>query len=132
MMKGRSRRALLKWMALESIQDYKYTAETDVWSFGVLLFELITLGAAPYGCINPEDMEKYLKAGNRLEKPQDCPDHYYELMLRCWQEDPSKRPTFGELKELLIALLEEETEDYYIKVIENEETEEEQAFQVID
>uniref|UniRef100_A0A915KID4 Protein kinase domain-containing protein n=1 Tax=Romanomermis culicivorax TaxID=13658 RepID=A0A915KID4_ROMCU len=64
----------IKWMALESLTEYKFTSASDVWSFGVLLFELITLGDGPYPEIDPHLMENYLKTGKRMAKPENCPD----------------------------------------------------------
>ncbi|XP_064130567.1 macrophage-stimulating protein receptor isoform X4 [Loxodonta africana] len=87
----------VKWMALESLQTYRFTTKSDVWSFGVLLWELLTRGAPPYPNINPFDLTDFLAQGRRLPQPEYCPDSLYAVMQRCWATEPGARPTFGEL-----------------------------------
>jgi len=64
----------VKWMAPESLKDHLYTMKSDVWSFGILLWELVTLGAAPYPGILPERILQLLTTGYRMEKPDNCSD----------------------------------------------------------
>ncbi|XP_048348163.1 macrophage-stimulating protein receptor isoform X2 [Sphaerodactylus townsendi] len=92
----RHRRAKLpvKWMALESLQTQKFTTKSDVWSFGILMWELMTRGASPYPGVDPYDITCYLLQGRRLPQPEYCPDSLYTLMLNCWDPSPEKRPTF--------------------------------------
>ncbi|XP_046644788.1 proto-oncogene tyrosine-protein kinase receptor Ret-like [Daphnia pulicaria] len=90
-------RVPIKWMALESLSDHVYTSKSDVWSFGVLLWELATLGANPYPGVTPERLYRLLKTGYRMEKPDNCSEELYELMMKCWREDPQERPQFAEL-----------------------------------
>ncbi|KAM9185886.1 macrophage-stimulating protein receptor isoform 1-T1 [Dugong dugon] len=87
----------VKWMALESLQTYRFTTKSDVWSFGVLLWELLTRGAPPYPHIDPFDLTNFLAQGRRLPQPEYCPDSLYAVMQRCWAMDPGARPTFGVL-----------------------------------
>lgn len=101
-----------KWMALEAIKNYEFTPKSDVWSFGVLLFEIITLGGTPYPGTQPVDMETVLDSGKRMDRPENCPDQLYELMLNTWQSDPEKRYTFSQLAEKLRRFLESLTQDY--------------------
>ncbi|XP_060096048.1 macrophage-stimulating protein receptor [Heteronotia binoei] len=93
----RHRRAKLpvKWMALESLQTQKFTTKTDVWSFGILMWELMTRGASPYPGVDPYDITRYLLQGRRLPQPEYCPDSLYTLMLNCWAPSPEERPTFS-------------------------------------
>ncbi|XP_061202915.1 macrophage-stimulating protein receptor isoform X1 [Neopsephotus bourkii] len=98
----------VKWMALESLQTQKFTTKSDVWSFGVLMWELLTRGASPYPGVDPYDMTRYLQRGRRLPQPQHCPDTLYGVMLSCWAPAPEERPSFtglvGELERVLAAL----------------------------
>uniref|UniRef100_A0A674INV5 Hepatocyte growth factor receptor n=1 Tax=Terrapene triunguis TaxID=2587831 RepID=A0A674INV5_9SAUR len=87
----------VKWMALESLQTQKFTTKSDVWSFGVLLWELMTRGAPPYPDVNSFDITVYLLQGRRLLQPEYCPDPLYEVMLKCWHPKPEMRPAFSEL-----------------------------------
>lgn len=91
-----------KWTAIESILTGKYTHKSDVWSFGVLLWELFSYGMIPYpGFSNPDVVEK-LQTGYRLEKPKlSCTDSIYNIMMSCWYESPDLRPTFAQLVTLL-------------------------------
>ncbi|XP_045056070.2 macrophage-stimulating protein receptor isoform X2 [Desmodus rotundus] len=93
----RHARLPVKWMALESLQTYRFTSKSDVWSFGVLLWELLTRGTPPYPHVDPFDLTHFLAQGRRLPQPEYCPDSLYAVMLRCWAADPAARPTFGTL-----------------------------------
>ncbi|XP_078679210.1 hepatocyte growth factor receptor-like isoform X1 [Branchiostoma floridae x Branchiostoma belcheri] len=87
----------VKWMALESLLDATYTTKSDVWSFGVLMWELAMRGVKPYPDVDNFDLAMYLQRGRRLKQPKYCPDHIYTIMQQCWQEDPDLRPTFDDL-----------------------------------
>ncbi|MGH0127440.1 UNVERIFIED_CONTAM: hypothetical protein FKN15_054631 [Acipenser sinensis] len=91
----------VKWMAIESLFDHIYTTQSDVWSFGVLLWETVTLGGNPYPGIAPERLFNLLKTGYRMEKPENCSEEMYNLMLRCWKQEPDKRPPFSDISKEL-------------------------------
>lgn len=107
----------LKWMAPEAIFDKIYTTQSDVWSFGVLLWEIFSLGASPYpGVQIDEDFCCRLKEGTRMRPPEYCTPEIYQTMLDCWQGVPTDRPTFTDLVErlgdLLQANVQQEGKDY--------------------
>uniref|UniRef100_A0A8C7H4H5 Proto-oncogene tyrosine-protein kinase receptor Ret n=1 Tax=Oncorhynchus kisutch TaxID=8019 RepID=A0A8C7H4H5_ONCKI len=91
----------VKWMAIESLFDHIYTTQSDVWSFGVLLWEIVTLGGNPYPGIAPERLFNLLKTGYRMEKPENCTEEMYNLMLRCWKQESDKRPIFADISKEL-------------------------------
>ncbi|XP_052430180.1 vascular endothelial growth factor receptor kdr-like [Carassius gibelio] len=96
----------LKWMAPEAIFDKIYTTQSDVWSFGVLMWEIFSLGASPYpGLHIDEEFCCRLKEGTRMKAPEYSSSEIYQTMLDCWHGEPSKRPTFIELVERLGDLL---------------------------
>lgn len=90
-------RVPVKWMAPESLADHVYTSKSDVWSFGVLLWELVTLGASPYPGVDVHNLYNLLKVGYRMEKPSNCSQQLYKLMVSCWHQEPGMRPSFKEL-----------------------------------
>ncbi|XP_078681168.1 fibroblast growth factor receptor 4-like [Branchiostoma floridae x Branchiostoma belcheri] len=98
----------LKWMALESIETGEYTCQSDVWSFGVLLWEIASLGKDP--CYDGRiqlsflQMVGILRQGKRLKMPEGCPEDLYGLMRACWRDVPDTRPTPEELEEILLQL----------------------------
>ncbi|XP_054743342.1 proto-oncogene tyrosine-protein kinase receptor Ret, partial [Anastrepha obliqua] len=87
-------RVPVKWMAPESLADHVYTTKSDVWAFGVLCWELITLGASPYPGILPQDLYNLLKTGYRMERPDNCSEEIYSVVRTCWAYDPNSRPSF--------------------------------------
>lgn len=91
----------VKWMAIESLFDHIYTTQSDVWSFGVLLWEIVTLGGNPYPGIAPERLFNLLKTGYRMERPENCSEEMYSLMTRCWKQESDKRPTFSDISKEL-------------------------------
>ncbi|XP_061636703.1 vascular endothelial growth factor receptor 2 isoform X2 [Phyllopteryx taeniolatus] len=96
----------LKWMAPETIFDRVYTTQSDVWSFGVLLWEIFSLGASPYpGVCIDETFCRRLKEGTRMRPPEYATSEIYQTMLDCWLDRPTDRPTFAELVEHLGNLL---------------------------
>ncbi|CAN9513495.1 unnamed protein product [Ophioblennius macclurei] len=89
----------VKWMAPEALFDRIYTHQSDVWSFGVLLWEIFTLGGSPYPGVPVEELFKLLKEGHRMDQPSTCTHELYMMMRDCWHAVPSQRPTFKQLVE---------------------------------
>uniref|UniRef100_A0A8C9VRL0 Receptor protein-tyrosine kinase n=1 Tax=Scleropages formosus TaxID=113540 RepID=A0A8C9VRL0_SCLFO len=87
----------IKWMALESILHRKFTHQSDVWSYGVTVWELMTFGAKPYDQIPARDIPELLEQGERLPQPLICTIDVYMIMVKCWMIDPESRPRFREL-----------------------------------
>ncbi|KAF5406106.1 Protein tyrosine kinase [Paragonimus heterotremus] len=87
----------IKWMAPESLFDRIYTTKSDVWSFGVLLWEIFTLGSVPYPSIAPERLLPMLQDGYRNECPPLANEDIYQLMLRCWSQLSHERPEFSDI-----------------------------------
>ncbi|XP_053110272.1 hepatocyte growth factor receptor isoform X2 [Hemicordylus capensis] len=106
----------VKWMALESLQTQKFTTKSDVWSFGVLLWELMTRGAPPYPDVNSFDITVYLLQGRRLLQPEYCPDALYEVMLKCWHPKPELRPAFSELVSDISTIFSTFVGEHYVHV----------------
>ncbi|NXU35900.1 MERTK kinase, partial [Drymodes brunneopygia] len=103
---GRIAKMPVKWIALESLADRVYTTKSDVWAFGVTMWEIATRGMTPYPGVQNHEIYEYLFHGQRLKKPEDCLDELYEIMSECWRADPATRPTFSQLKVQLEKLLE--------------------------
>ncbi|CAG9828829.1 unnamed protein product [Diabrotica balteata] len=87
----------VKWLAIESLLQKTFSPSSDVWSFGVLLWELTTLAQQPYIEIDPFEIAAYLKDGYRLAQPINCPDELFAVMAYCWAMSAEERPTFTQL-----------------------------------
>merc|ERR1739842_220470 len=95
----------IRWMAPESLYFSVFTPKSDVWSFGVLLWEIVTLGSTPYPGLGASEVMKIVKEGKRLDKPEHCRREIYNIMYYCWNKDPVERPSFSDLVETLEGLL---------------------------
>ncbi|XP_077585327.1 fibroblast growth factor receptor 2 isoform X7 [Stigmatopora nigra] len=104
----------VKWMAPEALFDRVYTHQSDVWSFGVLMWEIFTLGGSPYPGIPVEELFKLLKEGHRMDKPGNCTNELYMMMKDCWHAISSHRPTFKQLVEDLDRILTLSTNEEYL------------------
>jgi len=92
----------IRWTAIEGIEKNLFFLESDVWSFGVVLWEMFTRGEYPYKEIKDSNIKEFLLKGCRLSKPEDCPDKIYDLMLRCWNQSYKDRPSFKEIHNVLV------------------------------
>lgn len=96
----------VRWMAPESLHDSTFTSKSDVWSFGILLWEICTLGSTPYAGIGAHEVAKrVLNPEFRLAKPPHCERELFNIMYYCWAARDVDRPTFSELKKMLEQLL---------------------------
>uniref|UniRef100_A0AAY4D0I2 Focal adhesion kinase 1 n=1 Tax=Denticeps clupeoides TaxID=299321 RepID=A0AAY4D0I2_9TELE len=98
----------IKWMAPESINFRRFTSASDVWMFGVCMWEILMYGIKPFQGVKNNDVIGRIENGERLAMPHNCPPTLYSLMTKCWAYDPSKRPRFTELKTQLSTILDEE------------------------
>uniref|UniRef100_A0A6P7FZS9 Vascular endothelial growth factor receptor 1-like n=1 Tax=Diabrotica virgifera virgifera TaxID=50390 RepID=A0A6P7FZS9_DIAVI len=105
----------VKWMAIESIRDRVFSTQSDVWSYGIVLWELFSLGKTPYPGMEADERLYYkLLDGYRLESPEYSPKEVYQIMTKCWLAKPVGRPSFGTITERIGALLEESLRKHYI------------------
>ncbi|EYC15628.1 hypothetical protein Y032_0036g3259 [Ancylostoma ceylanicum] len=95
----------VRWMAPESLRDGTFDMKSDVWSYGIVLYEMITLGQQPYQGLANEEVLSFIGVSRKtLDRPMDCPDFWYDLMVECWRYVPRERPTFRQIVEHLIPL----------------------------
>ncbi|KAI1702858.1 protein tyrosine kinase domain-containing protein [Ditylenchus destructor] len=84
----------IKWTAPEAATYGNFTVKSDVWSYGILLYEIFTFGHTPYPGMHNREVIEQLEQGYRMSRPQGCPEPIYEEMLKCWDRNSDKRPTF--------------------------------------
>ncbi|VDO30198.1 unnamed protein product [Onchocerca flexuosa] len=93
----------VRWMAPESLMDGKFTMKSDVWSYGIVIYEMLTLAQQPYLGLANESVFDYIGVKKKiLTRPTGCPDFWYELMEQCWKYDPRERPTFAQIVRILL------------------------------
>nr|XP_008012292.1 tyrosine-protein kinase Fer isoform X3 [Chlorocebus sabaeus] len=93
----------IKWTAPEALNYGRYSSESDVWSFGILLWETFSLGVCPYPGMTNQQAREQVERGYRMSAPQNCPEDIFKIMMKCWDYKPENRPKFSELqKELTI------------------------------
>ena len=88
----------IKWTAPEAALFNRFTIKSDVWSFGIVLYEIITYGRIPYTGMPQDQVIEKLQQGYRMSQPMGCPDKLYDIMLNCWRDEPANRPTFETLQ----------------------------------
>ncbi|CAG6017493.1 unnamed protein product [Menidia menidia] len=103
---GRIAKMPVKWIAVESLADRVFTVKSDVWAFGITMWEIATRGMTPYPGVQNHEIYDHLVEGHRLKQPPDCLDELYEIMFSCWRADPVDRPLFPQLREMLEKLAE--------------------------
>ena len=94
----------IKWAAPEIIEYYKYSTKSDVWAFGVTMWELYTNGKAPYTLLSNEVTMEYVIGGKRLDKPDECPSDVWDIVQSCWAKEADDRPTFASPLTSLLAV----------------------------
>uniref|UniRef100_A0A8C5HNF0 receptor protein-tyrosine kinase n=1 Tax=Gouania willdenowi TaxID=441366 RepID=A0A8C5HNF0_GOUWI len=95
----------IRWTAPEAIEYRKFTSASDVWSFGIVMWEVMAFGERPYWDMSNHEVMKAINEAFRLPAPMDCPSAIYQLMLQCWQHDRAKRPRFFDIVNMLDKLL---------------------------
>ncbi|KAI5764905.1 FES protein [Gulo gulo luscus] len=98
---GGLRQVPVKWTAPEALNYGRYSSESDVWSFGILLWEAFSLGAPPYPNLSNQQTREFVEKGGRLPCPELCPDAVFRLMEQCWAYEPAQRPSFGAISQEL-------------------------------
>uniref|UniRef100_A0A914QRJ4 receptor protein-tyrosine kinase n=1 Tax=Panagrolaimus davidi TaxID=227884 RepID=A0A914QRJ4_9BILA len=96
----------IKWLSIEALLHSRFSEKSDVWAFGILCWEIFSFGDIPYGSMTNQEMIEFSESGNTLEKPANTVDHIYDLMLNCWNHDPSNRSIFKEIHKKFQLLLE--------------------------
>ncbi|XP_028824456.1 ephrin type-A receptor 7-like isoform X6 [Denticeps clupeoides] len=91
----------VRWTATEAIQYRKFTSSSDVWSYGIVMWEVMSYGERPYWDMSNQDVIKAIEEGYRLPAPMDCPPGLHQLMLDCWQKDRADRPKFDQIVGIL-------------------------------
>uniref|UniRef100_A0AC35UHA7 Tyrosine-protein kinase n=1 Tax=Rhabditophanes sp. KR3021 TaxID=114890 RepID=A0AC35UHA7_9BILA len=99
----------IKWTAPSALAYNTFTKKSDVWSYGCLLMEIVTYGAAPYPGVELSNVYNLLERGYRMDEPEHCPYGLYQLMLRCWEWNDPERPSFSEIYQLLNSVLQQNT-----------------------
>lgn len=102
----------MKWLSIEALLQRSFSEKSDVWAFGVLMYEVFTHGEAPYVMLENDEVLGYLKEGKRLPSPEDAPLEIYEIMTKCWDVNIDNRPNFKELVDKLRIMLNNETGAY--------------------
>jgi serine/threonine protein kinase len=107
----------VRWMAPEALFSRRYTTQSDVWSFGILLWEIMSLGGSPYPNIpTVEALFTFIREGNVMWRPANCSIDVYTIMRKCWTQEPGLRPTFSELVEEFDAILTSAPEGDYLEI----------------
>ncbi|XP_033636801.1 tyrosine-protein kinase receptor Tie-1-like, partial [Asterias rubens] len=106
-----------RWLSLESLTHQTYTSMSDVWSFGILLWEIATLGGTPYPGIKTQFLTYRLQNGYRMPKPGNSDAKIYNLMLKCWQDNPNDRPSFKKLVSVLKKMADSNADQIYIRLL---------------
>ncbi|GCB69656.1 hypothetical protein scyTo_0001098 [Scyliorhinus torazame] len=94
-------KATVLWAAPEAIQYHRYSTASDVWSFGIVMWEVMSYGERPYWDMSNQDVIKAVEDGFRLSAPMNCPSRLHQLMLECWQKDRNDRPKFAQILSIL-------------------------------
>jgi len=95
----------VKWSPPEVIERRHFTSKSDVWSFGIVLWEIFMYGKIPYSSLSNSETVQFVLSGKRLDKPTICPEEVYKVMLQCWHIDPERRPSFKSLFDQLVLIL---------------------------
>jgi fyn-related kinase len=103
----------IKWTAPEAAIYNKFSVKSDVWSFGIVLTEIVTYGRIPYPSMTNQEVLQQVSNNYRMSQPANCPDRLYQIMLNCWKRNPEERPTFESLKYKLENFFEDDESKQY-------------------
>jgi len=117
----------VRWSAVEVLRDSIFSSKSDVWSFGICMWEIFEKGREPYADCSDFQVSEWVLRGDRLERPQDCADDLYNVMTSCWRESPSDRPNFSAVIDLICHVIEDRKNATADDVSSGEESEEETA-----
>ncbi|KAF1399736.1 Ephrin type-A receptor 2, partial [Spheniscus magellanicus] len=95
----------IRWTAPEAISYRKFTSASDVWSYGIVMWEVMSYGERPYWELSNHEVMKAINEGFRLPAPLDCPSTIYQLMMQCWQQERGRRPKFADIVSILDKLI---------------------------
>ena len=91
----------LRWLAPETLHDSQYSMFSDIWSYGVLLWEVFSFGAVPYTGLNDAEVIEAILSGQVMTRPEHCPKSVFKIMWQCWEGMPTNRPKFDSIKRQL-------------------------------
>lgn len=101
----------IKWMAPESMDQKIFSPQSDVWAFGITLWEIMSYGGVPYGEIRTVEVQPKVRDGFRLHCPPDCPPEFYGVMMRCWDAKWQRRPHFDDLRKMILRIAKKARDD---------------------
>uniref|UniRef100_A0A0K0FNZ7 Tyrosine-protein kinase receptor torso (inferred by orthology to a D. melanogaster protein) n=1 Tax=Strongyloides venezuelensis TaxID=75913 RepID=A0A0K0FNZ7_STRVS len=108
----------IKWLSPESLKYTIFMFKSDIWSFGMVVYEMYSFGEVPFDEIEPTELLDHITKGNRPQRPEFASEEIYNIMHRCWKENPEDRPTFDELMSEFMVLLENTTDtDLYVELL---------------
>jgi len=112
----------IKWTAPEVFKTSKHTIKSDVWAYGITIWEIFSFGEVPYSDLDNSLTREKVSNGFRLPKPSECPNIIYQLMLDCWKENPNERPSFRDITLRLKEIIHQLFPDEYDKPPELKQT----------
>jgi len=87
----------VRWTAVEVLEGKAFTSSADVWSYGVTIWEIFSMGKLPFSWLSNKEVTEQVPVGERLSKPEKCPDQVWNLLVKCWNKDPNSRPSFVQI-----------------------------------
>ncbi len=91
----------IRWTSQETLQFGRFTTQSDIWSYAVVVWEVYSRGAVPYLGMSNVEAANYVVSGHRLPQPQECPSEVWNIMTKCWNADPKLRPSWDDILQIL-------------------------------